>query len=172
MVATTHMLTQHHILVDLNPQDQCCEILKSFIYLGWLLCWGCCMNWIRNDMMAVNNAWTLNLEEMRSLWSSDTHLFIRWVVSFLVAGCNKDCNRTEHDVIPGKDRNTVFQEYNFCLDYISNVVKTSIIQHNWNYSHVTEWLIVEYTIFNMARYGITGGICWMWHSTENHMWKK
>jgi len=77
-----------------------------------------------------------------------------------VAGCNKDCNRTEYGFIPGEDRNTLFQEYSFCPDYISSVVKTSIIHHNCNHSSVTERHIVEYIIFNMARYGIAGGICW------------
>jgi hypothetical protein len=37
MIGTTHKLTQHHILVDLNPQVQCCEILKSCSYLCWLV---------------------------------------------------------------------------------------------------------------------------------------
>jgi hypothetical protein len=47
-----------------------------------------------------------------------------------VAVCNKDCNRTDHDVIPGEDRNTLFKEYDFCPDCISSVVKTSVIHHN------------------------------------------
>jgi len=147
MVGTTHILTQHHILVDLNPRFSAVRssnLVGTFV--GWLLYWGCCINWMRNDMMAVNNAWTCNLEETRGLWSNDACLFVRWVVSFLVAGCDKDCNRTVHDVIPGEDRNTVFQEYNFCPDYISSVVKTSIIHHNWNHSSVTEWHIVEYIL--------------------------
>lgn len=160
MVGTTHILTHHHILVDLNPQGQCCEIIISFRYLCLVLYWGCCI---------ICNC---NLEETRGLWSNDANLFVRWVVSFLVAGCNRDCNWTEHDVIPGEDRNTVTQKYNFCPECISSVVKTSVIHHNWNRNSVTEWHIVEYIIFNIARYRIAGGICWKRCSTKNHMWNK